>query len=919
MDKSWINAHIKSTTYRKGVESFIDFARARDIRESIICPCLRCCNDELLEVEEVHDHLLRYGFLLGYTIWTIYGELATPPTSQSTSVHETSFVKDDMIGLVRDAFGLSSSPLNHENTKEEMLDGEEDESAETSDHNVEDIPYKKLLEQCDEELYPSCKFSSLSFTLRLYHIKCIGGISNKAFGMIIELLRDAFPHITSLPSSAHQTKKLTNDLGLGYKKIHACPNDCMLYWDKSECEQSCHTCKASRYRSDGDQLGESSNSRKSIGKLRHPRNGLAWKAFNDRYPKLCSCTLVLVRVLAIYIDEVTGPGLFYASYQAIFQRKDPMLHSVVVIAVELVYFDASHVALLLVTGMKFNLNVIFSFVCFNALFMEQIYKAHLSMDTHKSNLFCHGFETATWKMFRSKATMEQHAKKYTQNKNNSTRMESHMQTIGNLHDDSHRPSSFSHTLFRPPFCSTIQQNCFPSSSSADFQSIRSNPTTYNPNLYDSMIHHSTSSSYSKPTTFEPKLHQSTSSYSKPTTFEPMLHQSTSSSYSKPSTFEPMLHQSTSSSYSKPTTFEPMLHPSTSTLSDQPSSSRTSLHQFSSSFHLNQDDEDEDEDEIDEESKEVEIVDEYGSILRVQKMTAKDVYKLTEGEKVLVHVNDSFQLIKGAAGVCTRFMTILLSKPNLCPPEAKDWREIKARCGTLLLGELRRKFSLPQVSDLDDVLFAMFGVKVRYTKHRFKMKLFRLAAKKLDEANNVGANGELERTYTDDQLLQALDLIDAPPNFLHHQWELYKSNLRTPLAKKTKHKRSPNRIEFFDLSYQSRDGSYIHGMSKDFMERAREEMTRRELEISKSRPVDDEVRSEIADAVMMDLIGPDKPGQAHGYGTGVTKSKVTKLSLDLRRSRKESLVNQNRLLLEKLDSQGRNRVTKQSNQDYGKRS
>ncbi|GJS67896.1 hypothetical protein Tco_0682461 [Tanacetum coccineum] len=102
------------------------------------------------------------------------------------------------------------------------------------------------------------------------------------------------------------------------------------------------------------------------------------------------------------------------------------------------------------------------------------------------------------------------------------------------------------------------------------------------------------------------------------------------------------------------------------------------------------------------------------------------------------------------------------------------------------------------------------------------------------------------------------------------------------------------------------------MSRDFMERAREEMTRRELEISKSRPVNDEVRSEIADDVMIDLIGPDKPGQAHGYGTGVTKSKVTKLSLDLRRSRKESLVNQNRLLLEKLDSQGR-RIESQNNQ------
>ncbi|GKB87886.1 DNA-binding pseudobarrel domain-containing protein [Tanacetum coccineum] len=59
------------------------------------------------------------------------------------------------------------------------------------------------------------------------------------------------------------------------------------------------------------------------------------------------------------------------------------------------------------------------------------------------------------------------------------------------------------------------------------------------------------------------------------------------------------------------------------------------------------------------------------------------------------------------------------------------------------------------------------------------------------------------------------------------------------------------------------------------ERAREEMIKRELEISKSRPVGDEVRAEIADVVMMDLIRPDKPGQALGYGTGVTKSKVTK--------------------------------------------
>ena len=32
-------------------------------------------------------------------------------------------------------------------------------------------------------------------------------------------------------------------------------------------------------------------------------------------------------------------------------------------------------------------------------------------NSHKSNIFCGDFETANWKMFRSKATMEQHAKR----------------------------------------------------------------------------------------------------------------------------------------------------------------------------------------------------------------------------------------------------------------------------------------------------------------------------------------------------------------------------------------------------------------------------------------------------------------------------------------------------------------------------
>ncbi|GJW42233.1 zinc finger, CCHC-type containing protein, partial [Tanacetum coccineum] len=286
--------------------------------------------------------------------------------------------------------------------------------------------------------------------------------------MILELLRDAFPHITSLPSSAHQTKKLTNDLGLGYKKIHACPNDCMLYWDKSEVEQSCHTCKASRYRSDGDQLGESSNSRKSKkpakvlryfplisrlkrlykcetttkdmrwhdmgrtkdGKLRHPGDGLAWKAFNDRYPKFASDPRSVRLDLA---SDGCNPFRMMKSLRRLkIQESWPLVHIDIQLkddpfivssqAKQVFYIeDVKDVGWLHVnmnyprdTCCKSYLQVLF--MPFKLLFL--LFPDHLKQEF-----------TATWKMFRSKATMEQHAKKYTQNKNNSTRMESHMQPI----------------------------------------------------------------------------------------------------------------------------------------------------------------------------------------------------------------------------------------------------------------------------------------------------------------------------------------------------------------------------------------------------------------------------------------------------------------------------------------------------------
>ncbi|XP_071726811.1 uncharacterized protein [Rutidosis leptorrhynchoides] len=331
MDKSWIQAQIKSNAFKDGVLKFIDFARAKSIRGQIVCPCRKCCNFKWLCVETVHAHILRYGFLPGYTKWTFHGEHVIPSSvSHPSFAQETSFGQDDIRGMIHDAIGVSSPSFENEQEIDSTIDGdisEPEQNDQNPDHDVKGDTYKKLLEECDKELYPGCKYSGLSFTLHLYHVKCIGGISDKSFGMLLELLKNTFPHLTSIPSSVTEAKKLTKDLGLGYEKIDACPNDCMLYWGEREGQQSCHVCKAPRYESDvGEKMIESSKSNKSKkpakvfryfpliprlkrlymsektakdmrwhntgltkdGKLRHPADGLAWKAFDTRYPEFAS-------------------------------------------------------------------------------------------------------------------------------------------------------------------------------------------------------------------------------------------------------------------------------------------------------------------------------------------------------------------------------------------------------------------------------------------------------------------------------------------------------------------------------------------------------------------------------------------------------------------------------------------------------
>ncbi|XP_052116462.1 uncharacterized protein LOC107484265 [Arachis duranensis] len=69
-------------------------------------------------------------------------------------------------------------------------------------------------------------------------------------------------------SSFYEAKKTILKLGMNYEKIHACPNNCMLYWGEDKEKEMCKVCNRSRWKLDtkGGEIQESNdgNIRKKV-------------------------------------------------------------------------------------------------------------------------------------------------------------------------------------------------------------------------------------------------------------------------------------------------------------------------------------------------------------------------------------------------------------------------------------------------------------------------------------------------------------------------------------------------------------------------------------------------------------------------------------------------------------------------------
>ncbi|CAL9020724.1 unnamed protein product [Prunus brigantina] len=142
----------------------------------------------------------------GYKIWTWHGEPWEWTANTSRNVEED---EQSRFKFVSEELGMDDNDLG--------------------DIGYDPYEFANVIGDGDQPLYPCCsKYTKLSALL--------------------------FSEGNTLPSSIYEAKKTLSALGMSYEKIHACPNDCILYRLYYEDSTNCPTYGISRWKEGKDSI-----------------------------------------------------------------------------------------------------------------------------------------------------------------------------------------------------------------------------------------------------------------------------------------------------------------------------------------------------------------------------------------------------------------------------------------------------------------------------------------------------------------------------------------------------------------------------------------------------------------------------------------------------------------------------------------
>ena len=223
-----------ATAFREGVRSFLDVAEANKRRDGFICcPCLECRNEkDYTSSRVIQSHLLRFGFMSGYNVWTKHGEKGVMMEDGDEEDNDDNY---------RSMFSEYADTAMEDNEEEGGEERAPDEPADDLGWAISDakrvcntdkerLQFDKMLEDHKKLLYPNCEDGQkkLGSTLKLLKWKAETGLTDSGFEKLLVILKKLLPRENELPACTYEAKKLVCPLGLEVQKIHACPNDCIL-------------------------------------------------------------------------------------------------------------------------------------------------------------------------------------------------------------------------------------------------------------------------------------------------------------------------------------------------------------------------------------------------------------------------------------------------------------------------------------------------------------------------------------------------------------------------------------------------------------------------------------------------------------------------------------------------------------------
>ncbi|KAL6210819.1 hypothetical protein ACLB2K_016051 [Fragaria x ananassa] len=299
MDKSWMHADRRSLKFQIGVDNFLKFALANaSDKSSICCPCMKCCNNDEFSIRVVKDHIYFNGIFAEYKQWKWHGEPSTMNNNRVAESETVDFHQD--LGQLGD--------------KNNGIEEREDEEI-SRDSNE----FLKFVKDGDKPLWPgNTKMTKLNAIIESFNLKAKHGMSDHCYSDMLMMIAMFLPEDNEIPGTVQEAKKSLAALGMGYEKIDACPNDCILYRGEELAEAKiCPTCGASRYKLNKDDVPREGVSakvlwyfppiprfkrmfqstttakaltwhvddRKMDGMMRHPADSPSWKLIDTKWPE----------------------------------------------------------------------------------------------------------------------------------------------------------------------------------------------------------------------------------------------------------------------------------------------------------------------------------------------------------------------------------------------------------------------------------------------------------------------------------------------------------------------------------------------------------------------------------------------------------------------------------------------------------